>query len=73
MGDTFVGNFLGEDDEWKNDKNKTFVNREKIESIFKDFEIVYFNERRYNKMKISTGKVKFWHVYDLIAKKKQLT
>lgn len=68
----FVGNFLGEDDDWKNDENKSFVNKKKLELIFKDFEIVYFNEMKYSKKKESAGKIKFWHVFDVIAKKSVL-
>lgn len=63
-----VGNFFGQEDGWKNDETKTFVNKEKIDAIFKDFDIVYFNERKYSKEN-AAGRMKFWHVYDVIAKK----
>lgn len=65
----FVGNFLGLEDDWSSDENKSFVNGEKINQIFKDFEIVYFSEMKYSKKKESTGKNKFWHVFDVIARK----
>ena len=41
----FVGNFLGKEDEWSKDTNRTFVNEKEIKDIFKDFKIIYFNEK----------------------------
>lgn len=67
--DIFVGNFLGQEDEWQDDENKTFVSKEDIDTIFEDFNIIYFNEKKYSKVKKVTEKMKFWHVYDVIAKK----
>lgn len=66
--DIFVGNFWGKEDGWKADENKTFVSEEDIDNIFENFDIVYFNEKKYSK-KTASGKMKFWHVYEVIAKK----
>ena len=64
----FVGNFLGKEDEWSKDTNRTFVNEKEIKDIFKDFNIIYFNEKKYKKI-TAKGNMKFWHVYEIIAKK----
>lgn len=69
LGGYFVGNFLGKEDEWKDNENKTFVSKEDIDTIFEDFDIMYFKEKKYSKKKESTGRMKFWHIYDVIAKK----
>ena len=64
----FVGNFLGKEDEWSKDANRTFVNEKEIKDIFKNFKIIYFNEKKYKKL-TAKGTMKFWHVYEIIAKK----
>ena len=66
--DIFVGNFFGKEDGWKDDENKTFVSEEDIDNIFENFDIVHFNEKKYRK-ETAGGKMKFWHVYEVIAKK----
>lgn len=42
----FVGNFLGKEDEWSKDTSRTFVNEKEIKDIFKNFKIIYFNEKK---------------------------
>ncbi len=64
----FVGNFLGKEDDWSKDSNRTFVDKKEIEEIFKNFEIIYFQEKKYKK-KTAAGKIKSWHVYEVIARK----
>ena len=64
----FVGNFLGKEDGWHNFKDRSFVDEQELKEIFKNFEINYFKEKRYNK-KTAKGNMKFWHVYEIIAKK----
>lgn len=64
----FVGNFLGKEDEWSSDNSKSFVDEEELKKIFKDFEIIYFKEKRYTKQ-TAKGNLKFWHVYEIIARK----
>lgn len=64
----FVGNFLGKEDEWSKDINRTFVDKDEIEDIFKDFEMIHFQEKKFKKQ-TAKGRIKFWHVYEVIAKK----
>ena len=41
----FVGNFLGDKDEWKNAKEKmTFLTKDQVMELFRNFEIVEFKE-----------------------------
>lgn len=67
----FVGNFFGLNDSWtKIKKQMVFLSKEQILNLFKDsFEIIYFNEIEKNE-KTGLGKMKHWHIYDIIAKKK---
>lgn len=63
----FVGNFLGKEDDWK--KSKTTVEKDELRNYFSKFKILYFSEEKYYKDSL-TKKNKFWHVYNIIAKKK---
>lgn len=67
-GGYFVGSFLGKEDEWSLDSNRTFIDKEQLDIIFKDFEIVFFKEIKFNK-ETTKGKMKFWHIYQIIARK----
>lgn len=62
----FAGNFLGKEDEWNN--VNTTINKEQLQSYFKDFKMLYFSEEKYYK-DTSIGENKFWHVYTIIAQK----
>lgn len=68
-GGYFVGNFLGKDDEWNYISTRTFVDKEQLDTIFKDFDILLFEENKFNKP-TAEGKMKFWHIYQIIARKK---
>ena len=47
-----------------------FLSKKQVLDLFKDsFEIIYFNEIEKNE-KTGLGKMKHWHIYDIIAKKK---
>ena len=65
----FVGNFLGQEDEWYGNETMTFLSKEKVLSYFKDFEIKYYAEKKYVKDTVIGGK-KNWHVFEIIAMKK---
>lgn len=67
-GGYFVGNFLGKEDDWSIDKNRTFIDKEQLDIIFKNFEIVFFKEKKFNKQTVK-GKMKFWHIFQIIARK----
>ena len=66
----FVGSFLGLNDSWaKNKKQMIFLSKEQVLELFKDsFEIVYFNEIEKDGT-TGLGKMKHWHIYNVIAKK----
>lgn len=66
----FVGNFFGINDEWKDTNEKiTFLTKEEVIDLFKEFEIIEFKEIEKN-MKTGLGKMKHWHIFNIIAKKK---
>ena len=67
----FVGNFFELNDSWvKNKQQMIFLSKEQVLDLFKDsFEIVCFNE--FEKDGITgLGKMKHWHISNVIAKKK---
>ena len=63
----FVGNFLGNEDDWKN--SKTTLEKEELLNYFSNFKILYFSEEKYYHETL-TNKNKFWHVYTIIAQKR---
>ena len=64
----FIGNFLGEEDEWAG-KDKATVNKEELLKYFENCEMFYFSDEKYYKDGVSV-KNKFWHIYTIIAQKK---
>ena len=67
--DSSFGNFLGIEDGWNKSDIMTFLSKEKVLGYFGDFEIVYYAEKKYIKDSI-TEKNKHWHVYEIIARKR---
>lgn len=66
----FVGNFFGINDEWKSTKEEmTFLTKEQVIELFKDFEIIEFKEVEKDGTTV-LGKMKHWHIFDVIAKKR---
>ena len=66
----FVGNFFGINDEWKSTKEEmTFLTKEQVIELFKDFEIIEFKEVEKDGA-TGLGKMKHWHIFNVIAKKK---
>ena len=66
----FVGNFFGIKDEWKDIKeDMVFLDKQQVLDLFKDFDIITFKETEKEAM-TGLGKMKHWHIYDVIAKKK---
>ena len=58
-------------DSWVNIKEQmVFLSKEQVLELFKDsFEIIEFNEVEKDG-KTGLGKMKYWHIYNVIAKKK---
>jgi len=66
----FVGNFFGVNDEWNTENtDKTFLTKEEVIELFNDFEILKIRDIEKNRP-TAEGKMKHWHVIEIIAKKK---
>ena len=65
----FLGNFLGVKDEWSNRKDMIFFTKDEVEKLFDDFEMIYFEEKEYDKL-TAMGKMKHWHVFEVVGRKK---
>ena len=66
----FVGNFFVINDEWKSTKEEmTFLTKEQEIELFKDFEIIEFKEVEKDGA-TGIGKMKHWHIFNVIAKRK---
>ena len=66
----FVGNFFGNNDEWKNTKEEmTFLAKGQVIEVFKDFDIIEFKEIEKDVI-TGLGKMKHWHIFNVIAKKR---
>ncbi len=63
------GNFLGNEDGWAKNHNMSFFSKDELMTYFKDFDIVYFSEKKYIKDSVSESNKK-WHVFEIYAKKK---
>lgn len=68
----FVGNFFGLNDSWVNMKeNVVFLSKEQVLELFENsFEIIKFEEIEKDE-KTALGKLKHWHIYEIIAKKRR--
>lgn len=66
----FVGNFFGYKDSWKSIKDEmVFLTKKEVLNLLKDFDIIKFEEVEKDG-KTVLGKLKHWHIYDIIAKKR---
>lgn len=63
------GNFIGNEDDWAKFPNMTCLTKKQVMEYFKDFEIIYFKEKKYVKDSVKQ-KNKNWHVFEIYAKKK---
>lgn len=65
----FVGNFFGNNDEWKNKKEEmTFLTKEQALELSKNYEIIDFKEVEKDAL-TGLGNMKHWHIFNVIAKK----
>ena len=68
-GGVFTGQFFGVKDEWNTSKNNmTFHTLEEAKNLFKDFEILDFEEEEKDGQ-TADGQAKHWHVFHMIARK----
>ena len=63
-----MGNFFGINDGWKDKKKIVFLDKQQVLDLFEKFEIIAFQEIEKD-AKTGLGKIKHWHVFDIIAKK----
>lgn len=47
----------------------TFLSKEQTLQLFKEFDIIHFKEIEKDGI-TGLGKTKYWHIFDIIAKKK---
>lgn len=65
----FVGNFFGNNDEWKSTKEEmTFMTKKQVLELFENFEIIEIKEVKKDNL-TGLGKMKHWHIFNIIAKK----
>lgn len=65
-----MGNFFGENDEWKKTKKEMiFLSGEEVHELFNDFEIIQFKDIEKDGL---TGmrKLKHWHIIEVVGRKK---
>lgn len=66
----FVGNLFGINDSWANIKEKmVFLSKEQVLDLLRPFEILKFEEFEKDG-KTALGRIKHWHTFEIIAKKK---
>jgi len=69
-GGVFCGQFFGPEDEWnKEGTSMTFLTKEAVEDLLKDLQIISLDEL-HEDAKTAAGKMKYWHVHEIIAMKK---
>ena len=65
----FVGNLFGNKVEWKSTKEKmVFLTEKQVIELFKNFDIIEFKEVEKDDF-TGLGKMKHWHIFNVIAKK----
>ena len=65
-----MGNFFGIRDSWANIKEKmVFLTKDQALGLLEPFEIIKFEEIEKDG-KTGLGKIKHWHIFEIIAKKK---
>lgn len=66
----FVGNFFGTNDSWNGIKPQmVFLAKDQIMELFKEFETIAFKEIEEEAL-TGLGKMKHWHIFNVIAKKR---
>lgn len=67
----FVGNFFGINDEWRKTKDRmTFLTKEQVMGLFENYKILEFKEIEEDGL-TGLGRMKHWHIFNVIAKKKE--
>lgn len=66
----FLGSFFGDKDEWNGlREDMTFLTKQQVIRLFKNFEIINFSE--FEGIDITgIGRKKYWHTFNVMARKK---
>jgi tellurite methyltransferase len=65
----FTGQLFGERDEWNTGRRMTFLTEQQARVLFKDMEVVKFEEEEGDNRATASGIPKHWHIFHIIAKK----
>ncbi len=65
-GGWFAGQFFGDRDDWK---NLTLHSEKEVKRLFKNFEIVYWEEEEKDCETATSKELKHWHIFHVVAKK----
>ncbi len=69
IGGIFSGQFFGNGDEWAHKDTMTFLTKSQVQSLLKQFEVLYFEEEKKEKP-TAAGTLKRWHVFHCIFRKR---
>jgi len=67
-GAILTGQFFGDRDGWKDDKDMTFHSRAEVEGLLKNFNVIELQEEERDKV-TAAGDMKHWHIFHFIASK----
>ena len=68
-GGVFVGQFFGTGDSWANTSRMTFHTRAEVEQLLAPYTTLALREEK-EPGQTDLGEAKFWHIYNIIARKK---
>jgi len=68
-GGLFVGQFFGDQDEWRETKDMTFLPSTAVKAMLNGWTIHHFKEVIDPHGTLASGETKHWHYYDVIAAK----
>lgn len=69
-GGIYCGQFFGDRDGWASNLNLTFHTKEQVAGLLKDLEVILLEEKEYDAT-LANGAPKHWHIFNVIARKKQ--
>jgi trans-aconitate methyltransferase len=64
-----AGTFFGFKDDWSTTKGMTFQNEVTLIELFKDYDILFFDEHEEDK-ETALGTMKHWHIYSFVLRKR---
>lgn len=67
-GGRFCGQLFGDRDEWRGERDLTFLARDEVESLLSGFEVELLDEDEHDGT-TALGEPKHWHVFHIVARK----